>query len=352
MTATSNGIDRIGDLRVGLVGAGGIAPVHAAGWSAIGASVQVFSHEGARELAAAYPMTVASSLGEMLRAVDVVDIVTPSHTHRSIALEAIAAGCHVICEKPLGSSVADAHEILTTAGARGVRVFPAHVVRYFPEYAAIREQIVAGRIGRLGILRFTRSGEAPRGKDWFFDERHGGGVVRDLMIHDLDQALWMAGEVVEVFGVQNPPAVDGIASAPVVAQAVLTHANGAISYLDAHWGPPGTAFRTTVSAFGEDGMLEHDSAHNHTSRVELAADAGDGYVPSTPGAVSPYELELRDFISAIGTGRVARVSPSDGAAAVALAEEVLQSIRTGEPVACQTDDVRLPSPRQAMAARP
>lgn len=320
------------ELRVGIVGAGGISPVHAAAWVALGASLQVFSHEGARELAGKYPMTIAGSLEELFSTVDIVDIVTPSSTHRAIALEAIGWGRHVICEKPLGSSIAEAQEIMTAAEESGVRVFPAHVVRYFPEYAAIQEQILAGRIGRLGILRLTRSAEAPRGKNWFFDENRGGGVVRDLMIHDLDQAAWMAGNVIEVFGMQNPPAVDGISATTVVAHAVLTHESGAITYIDAHWGPEGTPFRTAVAAFGDDGMLEHDSASNTTSRIELSTAGRPGYMPSTTGGVSPYQSELRDFAAAIADDSCARVSACDGVVAVGLAEAVMRSIAVGEPV--------------------
>lgn len=324
-----------------MVGAGGISTVHAEGWAAIGASVYVFAHEGAAELAAHYAVTVAESLDELLSVVDVVDIVTPSVTHRPIALAAIAAGKQVICEKPLGANLADVQDIVSAATAAGVRIFPAHVVRYFPEYAAIRDQIVAGRIGRIGILRFTRTGEAPRGKEWFYDERAGGGLVRDLMIHDLDQAVWMAGDVVEVFGMQNPPSVGGISTAPVVAHAVLTHASGAISHLEARWGAPGTQFRTTVAAFGDAGMLEHDSATNLTSQIEGALSADDdGYVPAASGGESPYETELRDFAAAITAGSAARVTESDGAVAVGLAVAVLESINSGEPVRFDTEAVK------------
>jgi predicted dehydrogenase len=328
-------------LKVGMIGAGGISSVHAAGWAALGASVRVFAHEGAEELATRHDVTVAPSLEELLRSVDVVDIVTPSATHRPIALAAIAAGKNVICEKPLGANLADVQEILSAARAAGVRVFPAHVVRYFPEYAVIRDQIVGGTIGRVGILRFTRTGEAPRGKQWFYDEHAGGGLVRDLMIHDLDQAAWMAGDVVEVFGQQNPRSVDGISTAPVVAQAVLTHASGALSHLEARWGAPGTAFRTTVAVFGDSGMLKHDSATNLTSVIDDASGAGDdGYVPVATDGESPYETELRDFADAIEEGRDARATEADGAVAVGLAMAVLQSIQSGEPVSFDAELVR------------
>jgi myo-inositol 2-dehydrogenase/D-chiro-inositol 1-dehydrogenase len=332
-------------LRVGIVGAGGISVVHAEGWAALDADLSVFSYAGAAELAERFGMVVADDLDELIRRSDIVDIVTPSGTHRTIALAAIAAGRHVVCEKPLGATIEDARAIVSAAEAAGVRVFPAHVVRYFPEYATIHDQIADGAIGTLGILRFTRTGEAPQGKAWFFDERAGGGLVRDLMIHDLDQAVWLAGDVVEVFGVQNPHSVDGVVAPPVVAHAVLTHANGAISHLEARWGAPGTAFRTTIDAFGSRGMLEHDSAQDRPSRVEITRETSDaGYVPSSAGVESPFTAELRDYAAAIAEDRQARVAPRDGAVAVALAEAVMESIATARPVPIDPDRlVEVPS---------
>src|SRR5919107_842887 len=116
---------------VGLIGAGNIAHVHVAAWKALGARVLVHSAAGAGELAARYGLEVAPTLDGLLAAVDFVDIVTPSATHKEIALAAIKAGRDVICEKPPALVAADAHELSAAAAAAGVRIYPAHVVRYF-----------------------------------------------------------------------------------------------------------------------------------------------------------------------------------------------------------------------------
>ena len=319
-------------LRVGLIGAGGISRVHADGWRALGAAVTVYSHEGADALAAEYGFAVASSLDGLLAAADIVDIVTPTTSHAPLALAAIRAGKHVVCEKPLAGTVDDAREVIDAAREAGVRLFPAHVVRYFPDYAALRDQVEAGRIGDPAVLRFVRGGEAPRTGTWFHDVGRGGGIVRDQMIHDLDQALWMAGDIVRVYATQSASAGDADAPDAVVAHVVLTHANGALSHVQGTWGARGLPFRTSADVAGSAGILALDSAPT-ASRVEIpSSHAGDGYLPPPTLTESPYTAQLRDYVAAIAEERDARVTPEDGLRAVVVAEAAMQSLRTGRPV--------------------
>ncbi|MFF1633921.1 Gfo/Idh/MocA family protein [Leifsonia sp. NPDC058248] len=336
------------NLRVGLIGAGGISHVHAAGWKQLGARVTVFSHEGAAALAERYGFAVAGSVDELLAAVDVVDIVTPSSAHHELALAAIAAGRDVICEKPLAVSSEAARELEAAAEEAGVRLFPAHVVRFFPEYANLKRQVDAGRIGTPAVLRFVRGGEAPRAGSWFFDETGGGGIVLDQMIHDLDQALWLAGDVEQVYAVQSPPTVDGVVPGIVTAHVVLTHTSGAISHVQGTWGARGTTFRTKAHIAGTSGVLTIDSGIDLPTTLDIprvseaeGPETG-GYLPPPVHAESPYTTQLRELAEAIAGGREARVSAADGIRAVALAEAAAESIRTGLAVDVDLDDAVAP----------
>ena len=318
-------------LRVGLIGAGGISRVHADGWRALGATVTVYSHEGAQALADAYGFSVAPDLDALIPASDIVDIVTPTPSHAPLALTAIRAGKHVVCEKPLAGSTDEARAVVDAARAAGVRLFPAHVVRYFPEYAQVRQQVASGRIGEPAVLRFVRGGEAPRA-GWFHDESAGGGIVRDQMIHDLDQALWLAGDVVRVYAVRSRRVADAVAPDAVTAHVVLTHANGALSHVQGSWGPRGMLFRTSADIAGSAGTLAIDSRDTPSTVDIPAAHDGDGYLPPPTHAVSPYTAQLRDYVAAIAEGRDARVTAEDGIRAVAVAEAAMESLRTGAPV--------------------
>jgi len=327
-------------LRVGLIGAGGISHVHVAAWQQLGATITVQSTAGAAELGKQYGLAVADDINELLPHVDVIDVIAPSTAHKDVALTAIAAGKHVVCEKPLAATSADAAEIVRAARAAGVQIYPAHVVRYFPEYAAIKAEIDAGRIGTPAVLRFSRAGQAPRAGSWFFSEVAGGGIVRDQMIHDLDQARWMAGEVTQVYAVQNPPTIGGAVPEIVTAHVVLTHASGAISHIQGVWGPPGLTFRTSVEVAGSGGVLGYQSPDDGSVLLDLPTGASDdGYLPPTTHAESPYTSELREFAAAFAGGPPPRVTAADGIIAVALVEAATASIQSGRAVPFNAADI-------------
>lgn len=324
----------VNTLRVGLIGAGGISRVHADGWRALGSTVTVHSREGASAFAAEHGFAVADDLDALLAACDMVDIVTPTSSHAPLALAAIAAGKHVVCEKPLAGTAADARAVVEAARTAGVWLFPAHVVRYFPEYAELHRLVSTGRIGEPAVQRFVRGGEAPRAGSWFHDEAAGGGIVLDQMIHDFDQALWLAGDVTRAYAARSAPSRDAAEPHAVTAHVVLTHASGTISHVQGTWGARGLAFRTSADVAGSAGTLAIDSLADAPSRVDIpSAGDKDGYLPPPAHAESPYTAQLRGYVSAILTGGDARVTPEDGVRAVAVAEAAAESLRTGRSVA-------------------
>jgi myo-inositol 2-dehydrogenase/D-chiro-inositol 1-dehydrogenase len=208
----------------------------------------------------------------------------------------------VVCEKPLARTSAAAAGLAELAAAAGVMLFPAHVVRYFPAYHDAWQRIRAGEIGAVRSVSLRRQVASPRER-WFHDLDRSGGVVLDLMVHDLDQALWHLGPVQVVEAVALDEAGDRV-------RATLHHANGGTSTVEAWWGPPGTAFRTRAAVHGSLGTIEHDSAR----------DTG-GHDP-----LLPYVEQLQDVVQHLRTGSPTRVTAADGVAAVELAERVLAAL--------------------------
>lgn len=302
-------------LTVGLLGAGMMGREHLRQFRALGAQVLVWSRSGAQSLTAQLGGTPVSSLEELLRSADVIDVTTPTTTHLEFGLAALAAGKHLICEKPLARTVADAEALAAAAASADRLLLPAHVVRWFPEYRTVKNEVDAGELGELQQLRFFRGGAYPT-SPWFGDRARSGGVVVDLMIHDLDQARWLAGEVVRVEAVRE----EGVAAGHPFEKAsvTLTHASGARSRVDGAWGAPDSRFTTEFAIRGAAG------ARAHSSRQPAA--------PGTAHDESPYLAELRDFCAAIETGARVRVSPADAVEAVRLATAALDSIDSGRPV--------------------
>lgn len=323
-------------LKVGMIGAGGIARSHLPAWKAIGADVVIYSEQGAPSLIERcdYGVQVAS-LQELWEACDIVDIATPTHTHAALAIAALTAGKDVICEKPLAISEAEAKEVVALAEKLGRHLYPAHVVRYFPEYVAMRNSVRAGTIGQPAVARFSRVGSFPDWAEWFADDALSGGVIMDLMIHDLDVARWVIGEVREVYAtIKRDKAESGEDVA--TAQIVLTHVNGAISYLRGVWGAPGSEFWSSFHVAGSGGLLTFDSRIKQAATFEIAeANSGEEMLPDAAAIESPYWAELLEFSQAIADGAMPRVSARDGLEAVRLAVAAIDSARTGAPVSLE-----------------
>jgi myo-inositol 2-dehydrogenase/D-chiro-inositol 1-dehydrogenase len=325
--------------RIGLVGAGGIAYAHMPGLLRLG-SVVVYAQDGAPELATAFAsaasaagtsITVVDSLDELLAAVDLVDVVTPTFAHAEVVRAALAAGKDVVSEKPLARTDADAADLAERARAAGRQLYPAHVVRFFPAYVRLKEAVTTGLLGELAVLRFVRSGAFPTRTPWFADRALSGGIVMDQMIHDIDIARWVAGEVVRVSAVSVRGGTD---AEPVeAAHVLLTHASGAISHVAGIWGPQHLGFSTEYSVTGTLGSLSHSSRAEQDYVADLAApEALDGFLPQVDPADDPYGTELQEFVAAFAGGTVPRVTAEDGVAAVRIANAALESLETGQPV--------------------
>lgn len=324
-------------LRVGVVGTGFMGETHVAAWAAEGIHAVVHDIDAGRAAALAdrHGARVAESLDELFGAVDVVDICTPTHLHAEVAIAAARAGRHVICEKPMARTLADAEAMLAAARDAGVRLFVAHVVRFFPEYVAAQAAVLDGAIGEPAVLRLTRASFRPRqpAGHWFFDHAKSGGIVLDLMVHDLDYARWIAGDVVAVHcrsaSVAQPEAgVDH-------AVAILTHRSGAISHVSASWGYAPPTFRTALEIAGSHGLIEQDSTATAPVTPSLLADAAGGGLTAMAdtGLVGdPFRLELAEFARAIRDGTEARIGAADGLEALRIALAADESARTGAVV--------------------
>ena len=321
-------------VRVGIIGTGGISRAHRPGWQELGAELHCFSLDGAEAFAAESGAVPHASLEDLLAAVDVVDVCAPTPAHPELVRAALGAGRDVVCEKPLALTGEEARELVAHAERVGRALFPAHVVRYFPQYAAAKQAIDDGGVGTLAVLRFERTGSLPD-RAWYADEELSGGIVMDQMIHDIDQALWMAGPVSTAYAQQ---AIAGSDSTIRTAHVVLTHRSGAISHCRGFWGPAGTQFRYTFDIAGDGGRLQYDSAGDAGIVFDDVAStrrsSGDGFLPDVSTLRDPYAAELAEFAAERATGAPARVTAADGALAVEVSRAALESLRTGRSITC------------------
>lgn len=317
--------------RIGLVGAGGIASAHLPGLLAAAGELRVFSEAYGPVFGEDAGVRRADSLDDLIDWAEIIDVATPSDTHYRIAAQALTAGRHVICEKPLALRVEDAAELVALAERRGVRLFPAHVVRYFPAYWQAKRAVDSGSLGELAVMRFVRSGSFP-GQSWFADTRRSGGVVGDLMIHDLDIARWLAGDVVRVSAVRRR--IDEGERPVEAAHVLLVHASGTISHVSGLWGAPDLRFTTEFSVTGTLGSVTHASGAEENYVIDPSSlAAGSNFLPAhDEDDADPYTMEIAAFVDACRGGPAPRVTARDGLEAVRIADAALTSIETGQPV--------------------
>jgi myo-inositol 2-dehydrogenase/D-chiro-inositol 1-dehydrogenase len=324
-------------LRVGIVGTGAMGQIHAQAWSQTQANlcgIVSKSRESAVVLAQQYGANIYPSLEAMLLEIDVLDICTPTHLHRDMALAAAAAQVHVVCEKPLARSVAQAEEMIAACGAAGVKLLVAHVVRFFPEYALVQQKVAAGEIGDPAVIRLKRGSSQPTGTgNWFADQEKSGGIMLDLMIHDFDYARWIGGEVKTVFAKsiknENPKAeVDH-------ALVILTHESGIISHIEGSWAYPAPLFRTQIEVAGSNGLIQHDSDKTAATGVffHQRSDVIAGVpIPSSPLHEDPYTTQIKAFYQHIQSNDTIRVSAVDGLEALKIGLAAIESAQTGLPI--------------------
>jgi myo-inositol 2-dehydrogenase/D-chiro-inositol 1-dehydrogenase len=320
-------------MRVGIVGTGTMGEVHATAWNTIGvelagcASSTPAQTEG---FAKRYNVHGFASYPELLSNVDIVDICTPTTSHKPLVLAAAKAGKHVICEKPIAITVEDARAMID--GCRAVRFFVGMVLRFFPQYRTAKQLVAGGRIGKPAVLRLKRVSYVPQNPEaWYFNEALSGGMVVDLMIHDFDYVRWVAGDVERVFALKTHA---GSGSAPYV-QAVLRLKSGTIALIEGGWAYPPGVFRTAFDLSGTDGLIEWSSDQPSPlitflpPKVEETASVG---LPTSGLADDPFAAELRHAYQCIESGAPFEVTAEDALEALRIGLAVKESISARKPV--------------------
>jgi predicted dehydrogenase len=365
--------DSLPTLGVGMVGYAFMGAAHSQAWRSAGrffdlplapAMTALCGRDAAAAHAAAQRMgwsSVETDWKDLVKRDDVhlVDICTPGDTHAEIAIAALEAGKHVLCEKPLANTVAEAEAMVQAAVAaeqRGVRSMVGFNYRLVPAIALARKLVADGR---LGTIRHVR---AQYLQDWIVDpsfplvwrlqkEKAGSGALGDIGAHIIDLAQHVLGSAItgvagltETFVRERPlpEASSGLSAsggggtgAVTVDDAALFLArfrSGALGTFEATRFASGRKNAIRLEVNGSDGSLAFDfesmnelQFHDHTEDTEtagfrriLVTEPTHPYAQAwwPPGHGLGYEHtfihEVVDLVSAIGAGRPPVPSFADG----------------------------------------
>ena len=332
-----------GPLRVGIVGAGMIAGCHSRAYAASGVEVAAVCdprRSKAEALAATTGAAVVADLDALLNLdVDLVSVCTPPDSHVDLALQSLAAGRHVLCEKPVARDLADARRLRAAAlaaEAAGLVLAVGHVSRFEADHAAAQRLVADGSIGRVAMMSHSLTSAFPGWSEggWLGDPARSGGPLLDLAVHSFDYLAWVSGaRAVRVSAVAG----DTPAGPDTYALATVRYDNDAMAQVQASWGNPGSrGFRLACELVGTAGRLTWD--YGSITNGELHRSDGPGEV-FFPLGERGYAAEVAAFAAAARAGGPSPVPVEAGYQALRTALAARRALETGQPVDLTTWEV-------------
>jgi len=326
-------------LKIGVIGGGAIGGTHLAALSNIsGAEVVLCEIDDERRKSAGERFnveTVKEYKTLLASDVEFIDICLPTHLHEEFTTRAAEAGKHVFCEKPLSNTVESAEKMISVCNENDVKLGVGMVVRFFPEYARLKDKYDQGVIGEAGVINAYRGGGGfPRGKDdWYADEEISGFIPVDLMLHDIDFIQWVFGPVLSVYATKTVSA-KGSENRYAVYSSLLKLESGTLVLLDGSWYNE-SQFHTRFEAAGDRGIMilgPEMTTPMKTTVFENESSGSDVAVPESPLKKSPYQHELEDFIGAIKEDREPQVKAEESLSALRVAIALKESAGKGKKI--------------------
>lgn len=290
--------------------------------------------ERAKQVAAQFNAPLFDSYEALLaEKPDAVAICSENVNHRYMTEMAAEAGAHVLCEKPLATSIEDAQAMVDACEKAGVNLMTAFPMRFNAPVMAAYEGRSA--LGRIYGCATTNQGQMPyKARWWFVDKKlSGGGAMTDHTVHVADLLRWfLDSEVTEVYAQSNAILYKDVdTDVETGGLVMLTFENGVFATIDCSWSKPQyypTWGGVTLEIVGESGFAKIDAfdqtitVYSHKNQRPVLAPWGSN---ADAGMV-------REFIASIREGRPPRVTGYDGLKAVEIVQAAYQSAETGQPV--------------------
>ena len=379
-------------INVGLIGGGFMGKAHSLAYSAVPMffwpsevmpvkhTIAEFTDKMAQDAAARFGFDNSTSDWKSIienPEIDLVDIATPNNSHAEIAIAALEAGKHVICEKPLARTVEEAASMYEAARKSNSVNMVAFNYRRTPAVALAKKYIEEGSIGRIINFRATYlqdwSADPDSPLSWRFQKSvAGSGAVGDILTHVLDLARYLAGEVTGVSAMTNHIITErplqqsgsdslgnskGGSDAPKGAVDVedevlslLRFANGAIGSVEATRNAWGRNNFITLEIHGTEGSIAFNYENRDELQVCFKSDEGDrrGFRtiytgPNHPNGNALWPIpalgigygetkiiEAHDLFTAIAGGEPVRPDFGDGYQVALIDDAILRSAESGQ----------------------
>jgi len=259
--------------------------------------------------------------------VDLVDITLPTYLHADYAIKALKAGKHVLCEKPIALTMAQAERMVAAAKKAKGLFMVAHCIRFWPEYEVLKKIIDKKTYGPVFGATFRRLSPTPvwGWRNWLQKHKLSGGALIDLHIHDVDFVNHLFGRPQSVTAVGMSKTSGGVDH--IVAHYTFRRKNLQVT-AEGGWAfPPAFPFSMAFTVICEKATIEYSSSASPSLTVYTAA--GKTLTPKVP-AGDGYSREIDYFLNCIRKGeKPTRVTPEDARDALKVAWAEMRAIRSG-----------------------
>ena len=262
--------------------------------------------------------------------IDAVDVCLPTDMHAAVAIEAMRAGKHVLVEKPMALDGRSADQMVDEAQKSGRVLMTAQVLRFFPEYVALRGAVTQGQLGLVRSAVFRRRCAAPAWGRWLKDPEKSGGGVFDLLIHDIDIALHLFGAPESLSATGYEDYSNGID----VIHAEMFYSHGGVVLISGGWHHPKSyPFSMEYTVVADGGTVEFNSEGRKPKLYRADGSEEELAVPPCDA----YTAEIQYFVECCSAGVQPEICPpAESAAAVKLARLMLQARnQNGEKIPCE-----------------
>jgi predicted dehydrogenase len=265
---------------------------------------------------------------------DGVIVCSENARHLPLVQMAASYGVHVLCEKPIATTLADARALVDVCARAGVVLMTAFPMRFSAPLMEVKARLDSGELGQVYCFNATNQGELPtKHRDWFVDPAlAGGGALMDHTVHLVDIMRWYLGsEAVEVYAQTNKIFHAAEVEVETGGLEMITFRNGVFASIDASWCRPpywptwgGLTFEmiTERGAVIVDGFKQNLTIYSHANQRPLWQYWGSDM----------NQAMLDEFVSAIHNGREPAVTGLDGLRAVEVTLAAYESARLGQPV--------------------
>lgn len=318
-------------IRVGIMGAGYIAGVHASVLARDErtqlTAVYDVDAKAADRLAVAHRAAAVDTTLELLERCDAVYITTPNTQHVSLAIASIETGKHVFCEKPLATNIADAERVFKKASERRGVFQVGHNRRFAPVYATLKQMLSETHPPHSAHVKMNR-GELLK-PEWTGDPTVTGGFLYETPIHMFDMMRFLFGEVESLHAAGSTHEYKEVDDFSVLMRFTSgMHATLATS-ADASWLFP----FERVEVFSHHATLVTREMESLTYTTSLEGNFTEQTMQQLPREEKwGYAQEDRAFIDAIVNGSEPPVTAFDGLMSVKLVDAVYESVRSKSPV--------------------